>query len=92
MRSVIGVQYPENARYLVDNENMATVGRFNSLAKAKAFTKTLKKWYLFDIVAHSAIHNDNTKKSFDGFLDPVVYPSMYNSYKLMLRFRKSSAE
>lgn len=88
MRNVVGVQYPSEARYLVDDETHVTVGRFNSLKSAKEFTRTLKGWHLYDIVDKSSIGSENTKKSFDGFLNPDLYPTMYKCAQLMVRYIK----
>lgn len=88
MRNVVGVQYPSDARYLVDDETHVTVGRFNSLKNAKAFTRTLKGWHLYDIVDKSSIGSKNTKRSFEAFINPDLYPTMYKCSKLMVRFIK----
>ena len=87
---MIGLDYPQNARYLVDVD-CTTVARFNSLAKAKAVVKTLKNWTIYDTKAVCSVDSRDTVEKFDPFVaSPFEYPHMTKCFLLYKRFKRSS--
>ena len=91
---MVGVQYGNGSvRYIVDNGDCETVGRLNSLAKAKTLVGTMQEWRIYDTHLNASVSSDETKDYFNDFVkDPEKYPHMNKCAKLFTRFKKSGCK
>jgi len=91
---MIGVQYGNGSvRYIVDNGSCVTVGRLNSLAKAKSLVGTMTDWKIYDTHINASVSSDDSKDSFSFFVKyPEEYPHMNKCAKLFARFKKSGCK
>lgn len=85
---MIGLDYTHVARYLVDDQNNKTIGRFNSLKKAKALTKDMKEWTIYDTDIVAGIKSDDKVRCLNNF-DKTLYPHMHKCAKLLRRYKKT---
>lgn len=87
---MIGVQYGNGSvRYIVDNGACVTVGRLNSLAKAKTLVGTMEEWVIYDTQNNCSVRSEDSKDSFGFFTKfPGKYPHMEKCAKLFARFKK----
>jgi len=87
---MIGVQYGNGSvRYIVDNGACVTVGRLNSLAKAKTLVGTMEKWVIYDTQNNCSVRSEDSKDTFAGFIGkPKNYPHMNKCAQLFARFKK----